>query len=238
MKVGVNYFPCYPEWWAARHDPLLGQYSTSDGEVVARHCGWLWWAGIDFLVVSYFWDKHWDYEEKLRQLMRKISMPYCLQVECGSRTDEEVLQMLEYVELHVKSPDYFRVCGLPLIVGYEPAKPFEEMGWQNPGWAVRYMNRYLGGWRTWRLLERFDESDPPNPWREQIGVAPGCVPGNHPRDLELFRGRLRTAITMRPKFLTIYSWNEWIENAQVEPSESEGDAYIRVLREELQVHES
>jgi hypothetical protein len=39
------------------------------------------------------------------------------------------------------------------------------------------------------------------------------------------------AIATQPAFVTITSWNEWMEGSQIEPSSSYGDLYLRLTRE-------
>jgi hypothetical protein len=48
---------------------------------------------------------------------------------------------------------------------------------------------------------------------------------------DYYRSLWQGAIATNPAFITITSWNEWLEGSQIEPSKSYGDSFLQITRE-------
>jgi hypothetical protein len=48
---------------------------------------------------------------------------------------------------------------------------------------------------------------------------------------DYYRRLWQGAIATQPAFVTITSWNEWLEGSQIEPSKTYGDSYLQITRE-------
>lgn len=52
---------------------------------------------------------------------------------------------------------------------------------------------------------------------------------------EFYKSLWNTALSYKPNWILITSWNEWLEGTEIEPSEEYGDTYLKITREKSQV---
>ena len=111
------------------------------------------------------------------------------------------------------------------IISDDQSIPFLANSYETIGRAVRY----------YFLL---DDLSSPKIWMATVepGYDDHLIPGRPgkilPReDGALYRGAFSAAIESNPDWIAITSWNEWLENTQIEPGELYGTQFLKLTKE-------
>lgn len=111
--IGANFFP------------VLGNYSSNDSEIIAKHMEWIREAGIGVLALSW-WGKG-SYSDKsvplYLDLAQKYGLKICFHLEPYYKTVEQFKTQLEYITTTYKNhPAFYKKNGLPMYYIYDTGK--------------------------------------------------------------------------------------------------------------------
>jgi len=105
--------------------PTLGNYSSNDPEIIAKHMEWIREAGIGVVALSW-WGKN-SYTDKsvplYLDLAQKYGLKICFHLEPYYKTAEHFKTQLEYLtQSYLKHPAFYKHNGLPLYYIYDSGK--------------------------------------------------------------------------------------------------------------------
>lgn len=140
VEIGAFYYPWYDKdrHWSegSLQKPILGQYCSSDVEVIAQHIAWAKSANLNFFLVSW-WGKN-SFEDKvikenLSFKCNEDSFQYCLVYESSGQLSsrngriqidlqeniDQVLEDFRYLSEEIfSSATYYRIDGRPVVFMY------------------------------------------------------------------------------------------------------------------------
>lgn len=253
--VGVYYFPWYlpgPAGWgnggtavsAGTPQPLLGWYTSSDTSVVRRHVEQIERTGFDFVILNVpvgqpvIWaNVHTFFRTLEGTRLRAAVMLDDLYTASPETKAEWVSRVLSEFGRY---PNYFRLDDSPLVPLYSAPLDFGEADAALR--TIYWTKGYAQGANTFNdqgILQPQDWpfwSDTPQPLiNGLVPVLPGYDDGHLGREKpmflsrdggQLYRTQWERALAQRPRFITVYSWNEHFEHTAIEPTDRWGNLYL------------
>lgn len=247
--IGVYYFNWYRSktegWGNDSHVvgpeatmPALGWYASDDPTVIRAHLDQISAVGFDFVVLNVVAENPtiWENiravfrEAEGRPIRLAIMLDGLYQASPAAKRAWVAHVLREYGD----HPNYLRLQGRPLVLLYSARLDFAapEATLRNVYWAPSYHQALSEDWPFWD----------PTPQLMINGVVP-VMPGYDDRSLgrersmyyprdegQLYRDQWERALALRPRIITVYSWNEHFELTAIEPTERWGDLYLRLTR--------
>jgi len=217
-------------------EPAAGHYLSDDAAVIDRHADQLAAADIDFLLVDYSNGNIWD--RQLHSPLGDLLTVYKARLAAGKKTPKLVFLInareadLQKLDQEVYQPNayrsdlFFYYEDKPLLCPLAPCRfPVLASYTVRPMWGLLYP-----GDNSWSFLEPYPQRvAKKDGWAEQMPVS-AAQQASHMTDRATARGRnwsystlqndghegenfeaqWRLALMVRPKFVIVKSWNEWI----------------------------
>jgi hypothetical protein len=254
--VGVYYFSWYrqdSQGWGnnvttvpsdtAR--PTLGWYTSSDIAVMDAHISQMSGAGFDFVIIQVIADvpSSWETAHKFFDRLKGTSLKAVVMLD-GLYTaplTESVAAIGKARADFTAYPNYLWHRGQPLILLFSGRVDFPVPGvaLRNAYWADEYRPGRNSFNPDGLLLPRdwpFWAPTPPPLVNGMVPIVPGYSDTHlrreqameHPRnDGQMYHDQWRQALTLRPEFIVVYSWNEHFERTAIEPTEAWGERYLQ-----------
>ncbi len=250
----VWYAPNSEKWVQSKDMPVLGRYSSSDENVILKHCEWAKKYGIDGFVISYWKERNPADLRKMKsitEVLEKCGLKYTFYIENGRPTDRIDTVLKHFGDRR----NLIRINGKPLIFLYNRVIQKLSIGERRRlmelsdrvylsldgfnglnGFTAGNMHTYIN------LKDGVDWAKEVCDYTHAFGglcaipVSPGFDFKRDPRlyvDREGGRTYVRQwerAIKSGADIVLITSFNEWIEGTHVEPSKRYGFRYLQLTR--------
>ncbi len=253
--VGIHYFTWYRlahNGWgngatvvqADAPQPTLGWYTSADTTVIDTHIDQMAAARFDFVIVNVIanspasWANARQFFRRLAgRALRAAVMLDGLNTETAAAKARWIEKVKTEFAVH---PNYFSHQRAPLIMLFAARLNFSVIDavLRNVYWT----NSYGPGSNTFNLdLALYPRDWPfwsPTPQPLVNGVV-AVMPGYDDADLDraepmryprtngqTYHDQWQRALSLRPEFIIVYSWNEHFEQTAIEPTDAWGNRYL------------
>lgn len=255
MIVGCYYYLWYEAGWGTKHwgggtaeairvKPKLGWYDSGDPAVIAKHIEWMKQAGMDFVILSWWWDRGGGTPDPVTDTNCKKfrdalpdDLKFCVLVE-GIEQSGMTEEIADYVnDNFVDHPLYLDFKDKPLVLLYSPGVPGV---FTDERFTIRWLTDNMNvdnEWYYWRPtpgragarddyvfpdgnIGTIAEQTSPCPGFNDWGkVRIGALPFGHfqKRTTIGYEEFWRAIMGFGVQVATVVSFNEWHEESCIEP---------------------